>query len=190
MTATEPRQFLKTITSRLDAAGIPYMICGSVGSSFHGRPRATNDVDIVISATQQQLDDFLATLGEGFYTDRDAAMQAWRDRDAFNVIQAESGWKADLMLCKDRPFSRQEFARRREVDMMGMRLYIVSAEDGILSKLEWAKKNDSERQFRDAVGIGLAQASALDRDYLATWATELGVQDLLARLLAEVDGLS
>lgn len=36
-----------TIT-RLERAGVPYMITGSVASSYHGEPRATRDLDIVI----------------------------------------------------------------------------------------------------------------------------------------------
>ena len=68
-----------------------------------------------------------------------------------------------------------------------MRLFIVSPEDTILSKLEWAKKGESERQLRDAAGVLLAQGARLDRSYLLRWAAELGVSDLLSRLLGEVD---
>ncbi len=38
--------FLQAIIRALDGAGIPHMLCGSLGSSFHGRPRATNDIDL------------------------------------------------------------------------------------------------------------------------------------------------
>jgi hypothetical protein len=41
---------LAAIGERLAAAGIPYMVTGSVASSFHGEPRATRDIDIVIEA--------------------------------------------------------------------------------------------------------------------------------------------
>jgi len=190
MNAPSQRQFLEALVRALDAAGIPYMVCGSLGSSFHGQPRATNDVDLVISATPRQLASFLSALGEGFYADRDAALQACRSTGTFNVIQAETGWKADLILRKPRPFSHEEFRRRRPADVMGMRLQVVSAEDAILSKLEWAKESGSERQFRDAVGVGLIQRSALDRGYLSRWARELGVEGLLARLWQEVERLA
>jgi len=36
------------LVRRLEALGIPYMIAGSLASSHHGLPRATNDADIVI----------------------------------------------------------------------------------------------------------------------------------------------
>ena len=40
--------FLARLVSTLQRAHVPYMIAGSVGSGFYGRPRATNDIDIVI----------------------------------------------------------------------------------------------------------------------------------------------
>jgi len=40
--------FLKLIASRLDAAGIPYMLTGSVAMSFYAEPRMTRDLDLVI----------------------------------------------------------------------------------------------------------------------------------------------
>jgi hypothetical protein len=34
--------------AQLERVGVPSMITGSVASSFHGEPRATRDLDIVI----------------------------------------------------------------------------------------------------------------------------------------------
>jgi len=187
MTIGSQREFLRTLVARLDAVGIPHMFSGSLASSFHGEPRATKDVDIVISATAEQVARFVASLGDEFYADTEAGRRACIDRGTFNVIHWGTGWKADLIVCKDRAFSREEFSRRRPMEMLGMRLFIVSPEDTILSKLEWAKKGESERQLRDAAGVLLAQGARLDRSYLLRWAAELGVSDLLSRLLGEVD---
>ena len=42
---------------------------------------------------------------------------------------------------------------------------------------------ESERQFRDALGVAAVQWENLDRDYLRKWARELNVEELLDRLL-------
>ncbi len=103
----------------------------------------------------------------------------------FNVIDLEGGWKADLILRKDRPFSRQEFERRRQIEAMGQKLWVVSPEDTILSKLEWMKGRESDVQYSDALGVAVAQWGDLDIEYLHRWAGPLGVEKMLARLLTE-----
>ncbi len=179
------KEFLARLTRLLDMAGIPYMVAGSMSSSLHGRPRATQDADVVIDPTDDQLDSLLALLEPGYYVSREAALDALRDRTMFNVIDLEGGWKADLIILKDRPFSRQEFERRRQIDAMGQMLWVVSPEDIILSKLEWMKGRESEVQYSDALGVAVTQWGNLDLEYLRKWAGQLGVDNLLTRLLKE-----
>ena len=183
---TTQREFLSHLIRLLDEAGIPYMVAGSMGSSLHGRPRATQDADVIIGPTESQFGSFLALLEQGYYVSRDAAWDAFHRRTMFNVIDIERGWKADLILCKDRPFSRQEFERRRQIETMGQTLWVVSPEDTILSKLEWMKGRESDVQYSDALGVAVAQWGNLDLGYLHKWASELGVENTLTRLLEEV----
>ncbi len=79
--------------------------------------------------------------------------------------------------------------RKRVADILGESVYIVSPEDSILSKLEWAQKGESERQFNDAVGVAEVQWEHLDIDYLKKWAQELGLEELLEKLLTEAGKL-
>lgn len=59
---------------------------------------------------------------------------------------------------------------------------LTTAEDAILSKLEWAKKGGgSERQLGDVAGIVDVKGPELDRRYIQRWATALGVLDLWLR---------
>ena len=43
---TTRKEFLEKIIDGLEAFKIPYMLSGSMCSSFHGQPRATNDVAV------------------------------------------------------------------------------------------------------------------------------------------------
>jgi hypothetical protein len=103
----------------------------------------------------------------------------------FNVIDFSVGMKADLVVRKDRDFSRGEFARRRIADVEGVQAFVMSAEDAILSKLEWCKMGESERQYRDAFNVASLMWHDLDLHYLRNWAVELNVEELLQRLLDE-----
>ncbi|MBN1506716.1 MAG: hypothetical protein JW955_07710 [Sedimentisphaerales bacterium] len=179
------KEFLERLTGLLDRAGIPYMVAGSMSSSVHGRPRATQDADIVIDPTEDQLESLVALLEQGYYVSREAAFDAFRHRTMFNVIHLEGGWKADLIVLKNRPFNRQEFDRRRQIDAMGQTFWVASPEDTILNKLEWMKGRESEVQYSDAFGVAVTQWADLDQKYLRTWAGPLGVDNLLTRLLKE-----
>jgi hypothetical protein len=180
---TSQNEFLNNIISALAKSKIPYMVAGSFGSSFHGRPRATNDVDIVIDPAPDQLDAFVELLKAGYYVNADSAREALSKRTMFNVIDIEAGWKVDLIIRKDRPYSAGEFERKRKFSIGGSTLWVVSPEDTILSKLEWSKGHQSQQQFQDALGVLVIQAGRLDTQYLKEWAKELGVMNELTKLL-------
>lgn len=176
---TPEEQTLDTVIHVLERLHIPYMITGSLASSHHGRPRATHDADLVVDPDSDQLDALVRALdAAGFYVDAAHARDALAERRQFNVIETRHACKVDLIIRKDRAFSREEFARRQEVDVgFGRPLSMVTPEDAILSKLEWAKRTDSERQLRDAAAI-VEMNPTLDRRYVARWAEQLGVSEL------------
>jgi hypothetical protein len=170
------QDFAAQVLRELEAAGIPYMVVGSVASSFHGDPRSTRDLDIVIDPEPKHLDRFVQRLtAAGLYADSEVGREALNARTQFNVVDPESGWKVDLIVRKDRPFSREEFSRRTEADLPFGRMSVATAEDTILAKLEWARSGESERQLRDAAGIVAVSGPDLDLEYLDRWAAELGV---------------
>src|SRR5437879_219389 len=86
------------------------MVAGSIASSFHGRPRTTLDADIVIDPAPEALDRLVHELSAaGFYVDLATARDALRTRRQFNVIDPGTAFKVDLIIRRDRPFSREEF---------------------------------------------------------------------------------
>ena len=182
---SEQREFLKRLVALLEAAEISYMLAGSLGSSFHGRPRATNDVDLVIAPTESQFRRFLSSLGSTYYVSEEAAVGALHQGSAFNVIDMNTQWKADLRVRHARPFSLMEFRRRQRATVLGLDVWVVSPEDAILSKLEWAKESDSQQQMEDVLGIVQAQRGNLDEQYLLKWGEDLGVRDRLVKLLEQ-----
>jgi hypothetical protein len=184
---TPEQEALFEFVRLLERLDIPYMVSGSVASSYHGRPRLTHDVDIVVDPTSEQLDVLVRSLLDaGHYVDGARAREALRHRLQFNVIHPRTAFKIDLIVRKDRPFSREELGRRQAVDLSpGVRVALASPEDTILSKLEWAKKaGRSEKQIEDAAGI-LAVNPGIDRAYVERWAGEIGVLGLWREITGE-----
>lgn len=178
------RDLLRTVAGALDRAGVPYMVVGSLASTFHGEPRATQDIDIVIDPQPDQLDDLLRSFdAEIFYVGD--AHRALTSRGMFNVIDVASGWKIDFIVRKDRPFSAMEMHRRIEAEVLGVRLFVATAEDTVVAKLEWAAASGSERQLADAAAVIAVSGDALDWDHLWRWADALDLTEHLRRAIAD-----
>lgn len=170
----------------LRAAGIDFMVVGSYASTYHAEPRTTRDVDLVVELDEQGLTRLLDHVDfERYYVPVRSAREAVSGRGQFNLIDLVTGWKLDLIVRRDRPFSREEFARRQRVVMDGVELFVATAEDTILSKLEWAQLGGSDRQMEDAVAVLRVLGASADDAYLDRWAAELGVSELLCRARSE-----
>lgn len=171
-------RFLRTVVGKLDEAGVPYMLTGSLAAAYYATPRATRDVDVVVEVRSDEVRRLVDRLGdEGFYVDLTAALNAVRNRGQFNAIDPDGGWKVDFIVRKDRPFSETEFRRRREAELLGIELFIASVEDVLLSKLEWSRLGDSELQRRDVMQLLRRAGDRIDRQYVERWVRELGLTD-------------
>lgn len=170
--------FMTRIVGILEDAGVPYMVTGSLAAAFYATPRATQDVDIVIDASLAELDEVVdQLLAEGFYVSPEAARSAHRTRGQFNAIDADRGWKVDLIFRKERPFSITEFSRRREASLLGIELTVTTLEDLLLAKLEWMALGGSELQRRDVDRLLEEAGDSLDLDYVEEWVGKLGLRE-------------
>jgi hypothetical protein len=173
---------LADVLAQLDRAAIPYMVTGSLASTYHGEPRATLDLDIVIEPDEEGLSRLIAGLeAAGFYVDRAAALEALRSRSQFNAI-GRAATKVDFIIRKDRPFSIEEFRRRRPADLLGITGYVATVEDMVVVKLEWAVATGSGRQLRDVAGMLAVAGPSLDQAYVEHWVTALGLTDAWHRI--------
>ena len=168
----------RRITTAMDRAEIPYMLSGSFASAYYGTARSSQAIDLVVEATPAKLEALRQLLPQTeYYVDVATALEAHRQRSMFNIIDLTTGWKVDLIFRKDRPFSVEEFRRRRQVEVHGVRLFIATAEDVIITKLEWSKLSQSQRQLEDVAAILRTRWDSLDKDYLKKWIANLQIQE-------------
>lgn len=182
------RDLLARLVEVLQALGVRFMLVGSYGSTAWGEARFTQDIDVVVDLTQ---DDVLPLVrafpAPEFYISPDAVQDAVRRRGQFNVIHATSGNKVDFIVVRGDVWGHTQLARRRDVDLGGGLLVPVAApEDVILGKLEYYREGGSEKHLRDIAGILRVSARAIDHEYLARWAQQLGLGEVWQAVLSKL----
>ena len=175
------------IAAELERLGIDYFVGGSVASSVHGRPRTTDDVDIIAALPGPKVDAFVRTLESDFFVDAEMIRDAIRRRASFNIIHLATMLKVDVFVLGNEDFAQEEMQRRAAVPLRGSRVWFSSPEDIVLEKLDWFRKGEgiSERQWRDVLGVLAVQGTRLDLPYMHSWAARRGLLELLERALAE-----
>lgn len=190
--STELLAALKPVANALTEVGANFFVGGSVASSYHGASRSTMDVDIVANIQKGDVDAFLRLLGEEYYASESAILDAINRKSCFNLIHYATSFKVDVFVFKGRPFDHQSMKRaikgQLEFDSDFV-APIASPEDTIVSKLEWYRLGDetSERQWEDITRVLKVLGEKVDLRYLHSAAQELGVKDLLDRLLDKND---
>lgn len=188
MILAEPLRVAALVGEVFDRMAVPWLVGGSLASSIHGIPRATQDVDLVADLRLSHLAPFVAAMEQDFYCSEDAVRDAIRRRASFNVIHYDTAMKVDVFTLKGDPLARAEMDRRRLHDLgdaSGLRLPLASPEDIILQKLDWYRKGDrvADRQWRDVLGVLKVSGATLDRAYLMEAAERNGLTDLVQEAL-------
>ena len=123
------------------------------------------------------------------YVDEQMIRDAIERRSSFNVIHLETMFKADVFVFRNE-LGREAMARRERYqlsDESASSIFLASAEDIILSKLQWFRlgKGTSERQWLDVLGVLQVQGNRLDFSYLQRMAGQMGVADLLRQAIED-----
>ena len=180
----EEIELLKNVAAKLESAGIEYMMTGSMAMAFYSTPRMTRDIDFIIQVSPADIGKIIGLFQNEYYIEEESVRYAIINRGMFNIIHNESVIKVDLIIRKDEIYRVEEFARRIKIPVEGVPISVVTPEDLILSKLVWAKRSQSELQFRDVRQI-LLSIKKCDSGYLQKWSEILGVEDLLRKATAD-----
>lgn len=183
MSPADPLSIAREIGSILDRLEIRYVIGGSVASSVWGEPRTTVDLDLMIDGSPEAIGELVEALKDTFYIDRETALEAYDRRGLFNAIHFESSMKVDFFMSEADEIANSQLERRRGLKMSGVVLYFYSPEDLIVRKMMWFRSGgeQSQRQWRDILGILRTSSLLLDDGYLRSAAGNAGVVDLLER---------
>jgi hypothetical protein len=188
---SEALAVMARVGQALDLLGIAYLVGGSMASATYGIYRPTQDVDIVAALRLEHVAPLVAELEDEFYIDAEMIRAAIQNQSTFNLIYLRTMDKVDVFILESIPWAREELRRRRsaevEIGSGAATIWFASPEDLVLQKLRRYRMGGetSERQWNDVLGVLKVQRHGLDLPYMDHWAEELGVSDLLGRILVE-----
>lgn len=138
----DQRDLLRKVLSALEAAGVEYILVGSMASAAYGEPRLTLDINVVAALTPGRLPRFLSCFPDpDYYCSREAASEAMKRKGQFNIIHPASGLKIDVIVKKADEFDRSRFTRKRSLAIFPDRpAFVASPEDVIIRKMEYSRK--------------------------------------------------
>ena len=166
---------IRDLASKFKQGGLDYMLTGSLAMNYYAQPRMTRDIDVVVALKSSDVDSFTGLFATDYYVVREAVARAVARESVFNLIHQEAVIKVDCIVRKSSEYRRLEFARRAAINLQDFIIRIVSKEDLIISKLDWARDSRSELQLRDVRNL---LATGYDVRYVEEWAHKLGLGDL------------
>jgi len=179
-------QVLRAVLPILERIGIPYILTGGIAATLHGRPRFTQDIDIVIDPTKAQLLQLLDALDPNFAVNHDAAEDAYAGRDEFNAIHRTLIFKVDFWFSTGSAFDRSRFVRAQTLEVApALIARVATPEDVIISKLLWLQQGATERSAADVRGIVRARGAQLDLAYLEEMVRGMELQAIWTSLRFE-----
>jgi hypothetical protein len=169
-----------------ETANIPYYVTGGVAAIAYGESRTTQDLDVVMAVARNDIPTFATLLEQaGFYVPGVEDATSGR-MHTLQVTQMNTIYRADLVIADINPYEQLKFARRQAYRLNGKtEVYLASPEDVVVNKLRWGKQSQSQKQWRDVLGVLKAQQEILDYEYMHHWAAEFDLSSDLEQVTLE-----
>jgi len=171
----DQKSVLKDCTDRFTLLGIPYMLTGSMAMATYAMMRMTNDIDIVVELKAADASRIITAFEPEYYVPRERVHDAISRQGMFNLLHKSMIVKVDCVIRKDDEFQQTVFSRRELRLFAGMNLWVISKDDLILSKMNWARETRSEIQIRDVSNI---LRNGFDESYVKAWVAKLELTDI------------
>ena len=166
----------RDVLDRLEDLGLRWYVTGSWALAAYAEPRMTRDIDVVLEMTPPAYE---SKVRPSF--DRDFLVNDPIDiggRWMGGLIHRTELVRVDLIFGRTDAWARSAMERRRSVDHPSLgAVWILTAEDLIIAKLEWSD-GTSELQLRDVRSL-IRLVDGIDWGYLERYAASLGIGERL-----------
>jgi hypothetical protein len=179
-------QIVTHVLELLESIGIPYVLVGSLASNTYGIVRATQDADFVIQPSPGQFPLLLSSLGATYEADPQIQFETVTGTQKRFVREKSTGFVLEFFQLSQDPHDQARFARRQKLDVVGRDAWVLTAEDVLVTKLNWLNRANRAKDLLDIRAVISVQADNLDWPYIESWCDAHGSRPLLEKIRAEL----
>lgn len=170
----------------LNRLQIRYLVSGSVAAILYGEPRLTHDVDFVVHLRLEDLEPVIATFPspEFYVPPREVMIEEMQrpQNGSFNIIHADTGFKADLYLTGREELHAWAFRNVRRMDYCGEPVVVAPPEYVIVRKLEYYREGGSDKHVRDIRSMLAVSGGEIDHAAMQDWIARRGLDEVWRRV--------
>lgn len=170
------------VVGALNAAQVPYLLAGSFASNVYGIPRSTKDADFVLHCAGGVGGDFAARMGDGFELDPQLSFETVTGTFRQYLRHGKTSFTVELFQLSADEYDQARFGRRQEQILFGRKVWLLTAEDVIVSKLRWGRGKDK----MDVTDVMFVQRGKLDWPYIDSWCRRHGTLALMEKIRSSV----
>lgn len=155
----------------LEKNGFDYFITGSIASTIFGEPRLTHDIDLVLTLQTNDIKKFISLFPSShFYCPPEDIIRielARKPFSHFNLIDHDSGYKADVYPYTGDPLHAWGFMNRQRIEINSeQNVWVAPPEYVIIRKLQYYREGGSEKHISDISKMLISDLVKIDYDIL------------------------
>ncbi len=174
-------EILQFVCSYLNENDIDYVVVGGVAVMYHGVPRTTVDIDLILQIDDEKIPPFVEFLNSNRFSATTEDMRiALMEKSHCTVFFADSLLRLDIQGVNSK-FDRMTLDRAITTELFDTPIKLGTAEDTIINKILF----QGEQDLRDALGILSRNQQQLDFDYIESTCKQLKILDKWKSFLKE-----
>lgn len=162
----------------MESIQVEYMVTGSVASILYGRPRLTQDMDVVVVFPASKIAEFSGSFDvNDYYCPPNEAIQEailLGDRGHMNIIDQKTGFKIDVYPAGRDQLNQWGLENKKRVELVANEpVWVAPPEYVILKKLVYYKEGGSQKHLEDIRGMLEVSAEQINIPFIDTWVAKL-----------------
>jgi hypothetical protein len=125
-------------------------------------------------------------LGEDYHRDPQIQFETVTATSKTVITERTTGFVIEIFALSDDAHDLARFARRKMIEIQGRYTWILSAEDVLVTKLNWFLRANRQKDLQDIRNVIGVQGDAIDWSYVEGWCDQHGSRELLEKIRAEL----